>query len=78
MAGYRWLNAVSVQVERHEAVPWRAILTSPPVWAIIVAHACSGWAGYTILTCIPTYMKEVLKFDTKKASVQCWDRYRKM
>ena len=49
--------------------PWRKIITSGPVWAIIIAHTCSNWGGYTLLTNIPTYMAEVLKFDIKAVSV---------
>ena len=50
-------------------VPWRSILTSPPVWAIMVAHTCNNWGSYTVLTCVPAYMKEVLNFDIKSVSI---------
>ncbi|XP_059168721.1 sialin-like isoform X2 [Physella acuta] len=46
--------------------PWLSILGSGPVWAIIIAHMCCNWGEYTFLTNIPTYMKEVLKFDIKQ------------
>ncbi|KAL5022181.1 hypothetical protein ScPMuIL_001336 [Solemya velum] len=52
--------------KKAESTPWVAILTSVPVWAIIVTHTCANWGTYTFLTNIPTYMKEVLKFDIKK------------
>ena len=42
------------------------MVRSGPVWAIITAHTCHNWANYTILICIPMYMKEVLKFDVKQ------------
>lgn len=44
-------------------------MTSPPVWAIIVAHTCNNWGSYTVLTCVPLYMKEVLNFDIKAVSL---------
>jgi len=47
-------------------IPWLSIIRSAPVWAIITAHTCNNWANYTILICIPMYMKEVLKFDVKQ------------
>jgi len=47
-------------------IPWLSIVRSGPVWAIITAHTCNNWANYTILICIPMYMKEVLKFDVKQ------------
>lgn len=47
-------------------VPWLSIVTSGPVWAILVAHVCNNWGGYTLLTNLPTFMKEVLKYDIKQ------------
>ncbi|XP_046330784.1 sialin-like isoform X2 [Haliotis rufescens] len=49
--------------------PWRAIFSSGPVWAIIIAHTCGNYGIYMLLTQIPTYMKEVLKFDIKQNGV---------
>lgn len=43
--------------------PWRAIFTSVPVWSLIISHMCANWGLFTLLTTMPTYMKEVLKFD---------------
>ncbi|KAL8591613.1 hypothetical protein ACOMHN_030499 [Nucella lapillus] len=47
-------------------VPWRALLTSGPVWGIILTHTCSNFGTYTFLTNIPTYLKEVLRLDIKQ------------
>lgn len=47
-------------------VPWRAILASAPVWAIIVTHGCSVFGYFTVVNQLPTYMKEVLHFNVKK------------
>ena len=49
--------------------PWLAFFKSKAVWAIIVGHTASNWGTYTLLTNIPTYMKEVLKFDIKSVSL---------
>lgn len=49
-------------------VPWLKIITSLPVWAIIVANVTSDWGAYTLLTNIPTYINEVLKFDITDVS----------
>lgn len=46
-------------------VPWIAIMTSLPVWAIIISNIACDWALYTFETQTPTYLKEVLKFDIK-------------
>ncbi|KAL8624617.1 hypothetical protein ACOMHN_045152 [Nucella lapillus] len=49
--------------------PWKAIFTSRAMWAIIVVHTCGNYGAYMLLTQIPTYMKEVLKFDIKANGV---------
>ncbi|XP_014675000.1 PREDICTED: sialin-like [Priapulus caudatus] len=46
--------------------PWKSIFTSLPVLAISVGHICNNWGFYTMLICLPTYMKEVLKYDISK------------
>jgi len=50
---------------RKKDKPWLKIFTSGPVWAILVANACGNYGAYMLLTQMPTYMKEVLKFDIK-------------
>lgn len=47
-------------------VPWMAILSSAPVWAIIITHGCSVFGYFTVVNQLPTYMKEVLHFNVKK------------
>lgn len=55
--------------EMHEqaekSTPWKAILTSMPAISIFVTHSCSNFGTYLFLTSLPTYMKQVLKFDIK-------------
>ncbi|KAI1721070.1 major facilitator superfamily domain-containing protein [Ditylenchus destructor] len=41
-------------------IPWKAILTSKPVYAIIVANFARSWNFYLLLQNQLTYMKEVL------------------
>ncbi|XP_048585415.1 sialin isoform X2 [Nematostella vectensis] len=48
------------------SIPWKSILTSGPVWAIIIANFTADWGMYTILICLPKYFIEVLKFDLAK------------
>ncbi|XP_026804633.1 vesicular glutamate transporter 1 [Rhopalosiphum maidis] len=49
--------------------PWKDILTSMPVWAITCAHFCENWGFYTLLTQLPSYMNDVLKFNIGKGSL---------
>jgi MFS transporter, ACS family, solute carrier family 17 (sodium-dependent inorganic phosphate cotransporter), member 6/7/8 len=41
-------------------IPWRAILSSKPVWAIIVANFARSWSFYLLLQNQLTYMRDVL------------------
>jgi ACS family sodium-dependent inorganic phosphate cotransporter len=34
-----------------------------PFWAIAVAHTCGNWGLYVFLVELPTYMKQILRFD---------------
>nr|CAD7454671.1 unnamed protein product [Timema tahoe] len=47
-------------------VPWRAILRSMPFWAILVAHMGQNYGYETLMTELPTFMKQVLRFDIKQ------------
>ncbi|XP_031549271.1 vesicular glutamate transporter 1-like [Actinia tenebrosa] len=49
------------------SIPWKSIFTSLPVWAIVVAHFSENWGFYTLLTELPTYLKNRLDFDLGKA-----------
>jgi len=49
-------------------MPWLKIVTSGPVWAIVIANFSTDWALYTYLTSIPTFYKEVLFFDIQSVS----------
>ncbi|VDP01216.1 unnamed protein product, partial [Soboliphyme baturini] len=43
--------------------PWRAALTSIPLWATFIAHWAGDWAAYAMLTSMPTFMNDVLKIS---------------
>uniref|UniRef100_A0A8B9LWY6 Sialin n=1 Tax=Astyanax mexicanus TaxID=7994 RepID=A0A8B9LWY6_ASTMX len=47
-------------------IPWMSILTSVPLWAIVVAHFSYNWTFYTLLTLLPTYMNDILGFSIKQ------------
>ncbi|CAH4008459.1 unnamed protein product [Pieris brassicae] len=59
----RGTQAVEGSKIRH---PWRAMLTSGPVWAIVMAHFSENWGFYTLLTFLPTFMQDVFKFETSQ------------
>lgn len=45
--------------------PWLAFLTSPAFLVLIVAHSVHNWGFWTLLTEIPSYMKNILGKDIK-------------
>lgn len=47
-------------------VPWKSIITSPPVWAIILTHGASVFGFFTVVNQLPTYMKYILNFNIKE------------
>ncbi|XP_070069245.1 putative inorganic phosphate cotransporter isoform X2 [Drosophila takahashii] len=46
-------------------IPWRAIWTSAPFLALLVARCCETWGLSTLQAEIPTYMNGVLDMDMK-------------
>ncbi|XP_015522232.1 putative inorganic phosphate cotransporter isoform X1 [Neodiprion pinetum] len=46
-------------------VPWKSILTSLPFWAILIAHMGQNYGYETLMTELPTFMKQILHFDIK-------------
>lgn len=48
------------------SVPALSMLGSLPLWSIVVAHFSANWSYYTLLTTLPTYMDQVLRFNIKE------------
>lgn len=46
--------------------PWKAIFTSLPFYAIVASHFSENWGFYTLLTQLPTFLKDTLNFDLDK------------
>ncbi|KAG1658840.1 Sialin [Nymphon striatum] len=59
-----WRNLINFK-----DIPWKKIATSLPFYAIICAHFGENWGFYTLLTELPTYMKEILKFNIAESGV---------
>ncbi|CAD5112545.1 DgyrCDS1756 [Dimorphilus gyrociliatus] len=52
---------------QNQKPPIKSILLSMPVWAIVVAHFTENWGFYTLLTELPTYLKDFIRFDLYSA-----------
>lgn len=60
-------KGVSTSGEK-KVTPWMAIFKSKAFWAILIAHSAQNWGFWTLLTEIPSYMKDVLDFDIKNVT----------
>lgn len=45
--------------------PWKSIVTSVPMWALLIAHCGQNWGFWTLLDEIPTYLDSRLGYDLK-------------
>lgn len=61
-------NAIgdSTSHDKKMKVPWLSIVTSLPVWAIVVTHGASVFGYFTVVNQLPTYMKYILHFNIKE------------
>ncbi|UJR08726.1 hypothetical protein I4U23_012983 [Adineta vaga] len=56
-------------VSRNYSIPWKEILTSPPVWAIIAAHFGTNWCIYVMFTELPIFLSRTLGYRVDQAGV---------
>ncbi|XP_068645709.1 ascorbate transporter, chloroplastic-like [Aristolochia californica] len=61
----------SVAKDPVSTIPWRLILTKAPVWALIISHFCHNWGTFILLTWMPTYYNQVLKFNLTESGFFC-------
>ncbi|KAF2348527.1 Major facilitator superfamily [Trinorchestia longiramus] len=54
---------VDLDARKKSNVPWTHIMTSPPFLSVMVAHFCSNWGFYCLLTEMPSYLSSVLHFN---------------
>ncbi|XP_014212270.1 putative inorganic phosphate cotransporter isoform X2 [Copidosoma floridanum] len=60
-------NLIKASEDEKPKVPWKEILTSVPMWALIIVHSGHNYGFYTLLSELPTYMKSVLGFDISQS-----------
>ncbi|KAJ4778228.1 phosphate transporter 4 [Rhynchospora pubera] len=61
----------SVEKAPVSSIPWRLILSKAPVWALIISHFCHNWGTFILLTWMPTYYNQVLKFNLTESGLLC-------
>lgn len=60
------LGSSSADVKKRIPTPWKSILTSMPCYALIIVHSTHNWGFWTLLTEMPSYMKNILALDIKQ------------
>nr|KJB09811.1 hypothetical protein B456_001G168900 [Gossypium raimondii] len=61
----------SISKEPVTVIPWQLILSKAPVWALIISHFCHNWGTFILLTWMPTYYNQVLKFNLTESGLLC-------
>lgn len=61
----------NVSKEPVSSIPWSLILSKAPVWALIISHFCHNWGTFILLTWMPTYYNQVLKFNLTESGLLC-------
>ncbi|XP_046627283.1 putative inorganic phosphate cotransporter [Neodiprion virginianus] len=57
-------DKISENTRKHtQPIPWRHMATSLPFWALLIGKFGHDWGFYTMVTDLPKYMSNVLKFS---------------
>ncbi|CAH0579081.1 unnamed protein product [Chrysodeixis includens] len=60
---------IHTYAKRLDPIPWKALLRSVPLWALIIAGIGHDWGYFTMVTDLPKYMTDVLKFNIKSTGM---------
>ncbi|XP_052759327.1 putative inorganic phosphate cotransporter [Galleria mellonella] len=58
-----------INAQKMDPIPWKALLRSVPLWALIIAGIGHDWGYFTMVTDLPKYMTDVLKFNIKSTGI---------
>ncbi|KAL5572875.1 hypothetical protein UlMin_022472 [Ulmus minor] len=67
----KFIMGGSISKEPVTEIPWKLILSKAPVWALIFSHFCHNWGTFILLTWMPTYYNQVLKFNLTESGLLC-------
>ncbi|XP_055837989.1 putative inorganic phosphate cotransporter [Episyrphus balteatus] len=51
------------------STPWKSIFTSMPFLVLLLSHCSNNWGFWTLLTEMPTYMKNILDLNIKDSAI---------
>ncbi len=50
-------------------IPWRRLLSTPAIWALLINHFCSNWVLYMLLAWLPNYFRGALGLSITSAGL---------
>ncbi|XP_058803315.1 putative inorganic phosphate cotransporter [Phymastichus coffea] len=62
-------NINKVEQLSKSKIPWKSLLTSLPMWSLIIVHSGHNWGFYLLLTKLPAYMKNALNYDISNSGM---------
>ncbi|XP_059615144.1 sialin-like [Phlebotomus argentipes] len=69
-AAYIIRNVGNEAAEKKKIVhPWKKILTSTAVWAIMVSHFADNWTYTTLLTQLPTFLSDIIGLKVQTSGI---------
>lgn len=63
------LIASTPAARESDTVPWRKLMSTPAVWALIVNHFCANWGFYMLLAWLPSYFRGALGLSIMNAGL---------
>jgi len=62
-------RAVEAEAAADRAIPWRKVVATPAVWAIVVNHFCHNWSLYLFIAWLPSYFKATFNLSLASAGL---------
>ncbi|XP_035215847.1 vesicular glutamate transporter 1-like isoform X2 [Stegodyphus dumicola] len=63
------LGQMATSLPTLKTTPWKAMFTSMPVYAIIIANFCRSWTFYLLILSQPMYFSEVLELKVDQSGI---------
>jgi ACS family sodium-dependent inorganic phosphate cotransporter len=65
----QYIKANRPEMARVEKIPWKALLSKMPVWALVVNHFCVSWGFFMFLAWLPVYLVNAHGFSIKQMGI---------
>nr|XP_023022082.1 putative inorganic phosphate cotransporter [Leptinotarsa decemlineata] len=65
-AELNFIESFKEPIGKKPPTPWKSIVTSVPIWAVLCSQVGTVWGYNTLLSEIPTYMNKIIGFNMKQ------------